>query len=393
MTALKIGRFAISEFLNPSQKKVFRVAGYKRDGSRVRENFPEFKEAQIRQLELETEYLMGEAETSIQATKLSGDQVRIAELAIARLGEDWQRLLDCVECWQRSGGNAIKLDAPFVDDAIGDAVAPAPGCYLHWLKESPLRDATKKHWKTRISVFKNSVPNVRVSQMTPEFVEKFLSDLKVMPEGKDTYRRAISRFCSWCIERPRRWMASNPCREVRIERGEKAPPAVLSVKECRKGLRAARKEGLTKYFALCLFGKLRPFETRRLKASAINLKDGEIRLEAADTKTGRKTGRGRIVWIDETLAAWLKAAGDEEIFPRNWRKRFDRVKLKMGYGVGLKAWPDDVLRHTGISHYFRLTGSYGKTAEESGTSEAIIKKHYQGRVSSDETKKFYGLRP
>jgi hypothetical protein len=36
---------------------------------------------------------------------------------------------------------------------------------------------------------------------------------------------------------------------------------------------------------------------------------------------------------------------------------------------------------------------YGKAAEQFGNSEAIIKKHYQSRVSSDDTKKFYALMP
>ena len=56
-------------------------------------------------------------------------------------------------------------------------------------------------------------------------------------------------------------------------------------------------------------------------------------------------------------------------------------------------WVPDVLRHTAISHYFRATGSYGRTAEQFGNSESIIKKHYQSRVSSKDTKRFYALRP
>ena len=53
----------------------------------------------------------------------------------------------------------------------------------------------------------------------------------------------------------------------------------------------------------------------------------------------------------------------------------------------------DVMRHTAISHYFRKTGSYGQTAEQFGNSEAIIKRHYQGRVTSEETERFYAIRP
>ena len=60
---------------------------------------------------------------------------------------------------------------------------------------------------------------------------------------------------------------------------------------------------------------------------------------------------------------------------------------------GLKPWPVDVMRHTAISHFFRQSGSYGLTAEQFGNSEAIIKAHYQGRVSSEDTKRFYAILP
>jgi len=50
-------------------------------------------------------------------------------------------------------------------------------------------------------------------------------------------------------------------------------------------------------------------------------------------------------------------------------------------------------RHTAISHFFRKTGSYGLTAEQFGNSESIIKLHYQGRVSTEDTKRFYRLTP
>ena len=83
------------------------------------------------------------------------------------------------------------------------------------------------------------------------------------------------------------------------------------------------------------------------------------------------------------------------------RKSLDALKEAAGYtgrvdGAAdgdLKPWPHDVLRHTAISHYFRKTGSYGRTAEQFGNSEAIIKNHYQGRVTSEDTKRFYALLP
>ena len=52
------------------------------------------------------------------------------------------------------------------------------------------------------------------------------------------------------------------------------------------------------------------------------------------------------------------------------------MRASVGYGEptkdnpDLKPWVSDVLRHTAISHYFRATGSYGRTAEQFGNSES-----------------------
>jgi integrase len=406
-------RFKVLEFTNPrTHTKSWRVSGIKRDRSRIRENFAEEATAKCRQIALETEYLQGHVETAIQATKLSADQIRLCEATVVQLGDDWPRILDAAVYWQQHGKQRMTVESRRIDDAVDK--------YLEWLAASPFRATTKRHWKTRMTVFKNSVPNVRVAEVTPDFIEDFLKKRNVSPAGKDTDRRAVSRFFSWCIERPRRWAVSNPCREVKVEQGESGPVKILSLDECKALLKAAKPAGLAPYVAVCLFGGLRPFEASRLTWDAINLDDNEIRLEGTQTKTGKP----RVVSICDTLAAWLNEYEGKALFPPNWRKRFDGVKRAAGFGsqwknhkafkrwphgkakprcfceacckkdkITLKPWIDDVLRHTAISHYFRKTGSYGQTAEQFGNSEAIIKNHYQGRVSSEDTKKFYALLP
>jgi len=154
---------------------------------------------------------------------------------------------------------------------------------------------------------------------SPEIIEEFLGKLKVSLVTRDNYKRAVSRFFSWCIERPRRWTATNPCREIRIEKGEKQPPVILTLKQCEDLLRAAEAKEIAPYVAVCLFGGLRPFEATRLTWQAVNLQDKEIRLEGNQTKTGR----ARVVAICPTLLAWLKAHKDTPFFPSNWRKTFD----------------------------------------------------------------------
>ena len=148
---------------------------------------------------------------------------------------------------------------------------------------------------------------------------------------------------------------------------------------------------------MCLIGGLRPDEAKRLTWQQVNLADKEIRLESTQTKTKKP----RVVTIHPTLAQWLKRYQGKTFFPVNWRKEFDAVKEAAGF-TGEKnpdgtdagiPFPHDVMRHTAVSYFFRDCGSYGLAAEQFGNSEAIIKKHYQGRVSSADAKEFYSIKP
>lgn len=389
------GRFKVVPFTNRSGNQSWRVMGTKRDGTRIRENFVAEAAARCRHIELETEYLRGHAETVIRATKLSAEQVQLCEVAMLKLGDDWQHILDAVDHWKRHGKQNAVTESPRLDDAVTQ--------YLAWLDKPDciLRDATKRKYRYRIgTTFRNSVPNHRVSDFTPDQIEDFIGKQGTHASDRDTLKRAVSRFFSWCIERPRRWAMANPCREVKIAIPENdAPPTILSVSECEALLRAAMNHNsgtLAPFVAVCLFGGLRPdSEAKRLTWGQINLTDDEIRIEANQSKTKR----GRVVTINKTLAAWLTRYKDKPLHTANWRKEFDAVKLAAGFGTptderpDLKPWPTDVMRHTAISHHFRQCGSYGLCAEQFDNSETIIKKHYQSRVSTTDTAKFYSLTP
>jgi integrase len=373
----------------------WRVMGTKRDGTRIRKNFSREHDAQCLHIELEGEYLQRETETTLRATALTDTQIKLAEMSFNRLDDDAD-LLRAVDYWKKHGRkNAPGAESPRLDDAVKGFNA-----WLDGATDSTgngvctLREFSRRGLRTRVAIFGNGVGNLRIDEITSEIVEGFLGKLKVSLVTRDNYKRAISRFFSWCIERPRRWTTSNPCREIKIDKGERQPPAILTLKQCEDLLRASEREGIAPYVAVCLFGGLRPFETARLTWQAVNLQDKEIRLEANQTKTGR----ARIVTICPTLLAWLKTYKGTPFFPSKWRKAFDAVKEAAGFGTTddnatRTPWTPDAMRHTAISFYFRNTGSYGQTAEQFGNSEAIIKNHYQGRVSSKDTKKFYALKP
>jgi len=389
-------RFKVLTFTNPRTGSVsWRVTGSKRDGTRIRENFSREHDAKCRHIDLEAEYLSAQTETGLRATTLTDTQIKLAELVFKRLTDDGD-LPRAVDYWFKHGRqNHTNVEAPRLDEAVIK--------FTEWLdgaKDSTgngvctLRDHSKKVLKVRVAIFGNGMGNLPIDEINPEMIEAFLGKLDVSNVTRDNYKRNISRFFSWCIARPRRWVMTNPCREIKIDKGEKQPPAILTLDQCEGLLRAAEGHGIAPYVAVCLFGGLRPFEASRLTWDAVNLQDKEIRLEAAQTKTGRP----RVVTISPTLRRWLKAHEGTPFFPSNWRKSFDAVKAAAGFGTpkegqNLVPWIPDVMRHTAISHYFRKTGSYGQTAEQFGNSEAIIKAHYQGRVTTSDTEKFFALKP
>ncbi len=389
-------RFKIQNFTNPRTGSVsWRVTGSKRDGTRIRENFSREHDAKCRHIDLEAEFLSAQTETGLRATTLTDVQIKLAELAFKRLPED-EDLPRAVDYWLKYGRqHRPTAEAPRLDAAVTK--------FKGWLDGEKdetgngvctLRDHSKRGLKVRVGIFGSGVGNLPIDEITPDTVESFLGKLNVSTVTRDNYKRDISRFFSWCMDRPRRWLIANPCREIKIDKGEKQPPAILTLAQCEALLRAAESHGVAPYAAVCLFGGLRPFEASRLTWDAVNLEDGEIRLEATQTKTGRP----RVVTISPTLLCWLKDYEDKPFFPSNWRKSFDAAKEAAGFGTPtpekqLVPWVPDIMRHTAISHYFRKTGSYGQTAEQFGNSEAIIKAHYQGRVTSSETEKFFALEP
>ena len=388
-------RFKILPYTNPRTGTAsWRVTGTRRNGERIRENFADAAEAQYRHTELEAEFHATNGVAALRATRLTDEQVGIAEAAFKRLERD-EDLLTAVDHWLRTGKPSTVKESPRLDEALT--------AYEAWLETTTdLRPITKGHLRRRVGHFVRNVANMRVTDVQPDHIEKYLAHRKVSPNTKDANCRAISSFFTWCMKGKRHWAINNPCYAVEIEgltSDDDREPVVLAVKECEALLRAAEKfenGRLVPYVALCLYGGLRPFETARLTWEQVNLVDGEIRLKGTQTKTGK----GRIVAIEKTLKVWLsryRKAG--EIYRPAYELELKALRACIGYGTptkeipDLKPWVPDVLRHTAISHYFRATGSYGRTAEQFGNSEAIIKKHYQSRVSSAETKRFYTLRP
>ena len=169
--------------------------------------------------------------------------------------------------------------------------------------------------------------------------------------------------------------------------------AILSVADVEKYLVQAQAFEDGKWLPFVVFALIagmRPMEIQRMESvggwKLVNMADGEISLPASITKTGTK----RIIRFNDAtekqgafnscLRAWLEICHGKPIYPGT-----DADYREFRATVGISEHIHDVLRHTAISAFFRLVGEYGRTAEQFGNSESIIKDHYQGKISSVET--------
>src|SRR5262249_28432944 len=151
----------------------------------------------------------------MRATKLTHEEIQLAEVAFIKLGDDRMRLLDAVESWLKDGKQKHVAESPRIDEAVT--------AFSEWLdsKDCELRDRTRSHLRLRVNIFANGIGNLRVDDVTPQTIYSYLEKRNVVKASKDNDRRAICRFFSWCMAFPREWLTLNPARkQVRERRTE-----------------------------------------------------------------------------------------------------------------------------------------------------------------------------
>src|ERR1043166_4041563 len=178
-------RFKILKFINPrTDTTSWRVSGIKRNGERIRENFADSQEAQFRHTELEGEFHASNGVAALRATRLTDEQVGIAEAAFKRLEQDAD-LITAVDHWLRTGKPKTIKESPRLDEALKS--------YVDWLETTTeLRPLTKSHLRRRVTHFVNNVGNLRVTDVLPDHIENYLAHRNVSANTKDANCRAIS---------------------------------------------------------------------------------------------------------------------------------------------------------------------------------------------------------
>lgn len=136
--------------------------------------------------------------------------------------------------------------------------------------------------------------------------------------------------------------------------------------------------------ALILFGGIRREEVEKLDWSAVSFKTGHVEISAAVSKVARE----RFAPMPDNLRQWLEPLAKKSgpIVTRDVR----RVLRETWKRAELFPWVQDQHRHSFISYRRRIVGD-AETALDGGTSEKIIKKHYQRPVTKEDATAYFAI--
>jgi integrase len=177
---------------------------------------------------------------------------------------------------------------------------------------------------------------------------------------------------------------------------------VLSAKELLAVLAEVRREWRA-WVVLGAFCGLRPEEIcpavtkreakRGLRCEEIDWEFGVVRVAAEVSKVNRP----RIVPLCEAGKVWLRWAGIEPGMsgpvclrnPALWQESLRIAKVVWPDGK----WPQDALRHSFGSYRNAVLRNLGQVAEEMGTSETMLHRHYHNPRTKEEGVEWFSVRP
>jgi integrase len=231
--------------------------------------------------------------------------------------------------------------------------------------------------------------SIRLDSIDIVMIEEWFGSRK---EALSTMSSNIGRLSAlFGFAERRGWIEKNPCKQMEKIRIDRKAPRILSVIQAgvvMTNVKALKPHEMA-FFALAMFAGVRPEELERITWDAINLKDGIVTIDAAASKVRRR----RIMELEPNALAWLRLAHEcDARLPvgRMTRRRYlDYAERWLGF----ETWPQDCLRHSAASYLLAKHKNAPLVANRLGNSPAILMRHYQELVTSDDCTAFWSITP
>jgi integrase len=198
--------------------------------------------------------------------------------------------------------------------------------------------------------------------------------------SRQTWLMRLSTLFAFAVRRGH--LDKNPCTRIERVKVDKLPPKILTPAHAARFLQSV--PGVCRaYLILGMYAGVRPEEIMRADWGAVNLDTKTIAIDG-------KTRQRRIVPLEPKAVKLLQGCVLQTGPLAPSLQTLNRWKRAARAGLGLKRWPQDLLRHTAASYLLALHGDAGKVATMLGNSSSILLTHYHEPVTAADCAAFWG---
>lgn len=240
-----------------------------------------------------------------------------------------------------------------------------------------------------LRAFARGREEMAVGDVTLATIQEWFAARQETPKRTVGSIGVLSSMFSVCVDHG--FLQANPCHKFKRPRIDYGRPPVLLPEQVRKAVDHVHQffPRHLGWFVLATFAGVRPEEIAKLDWSAFDDAAGTVTLDAEQSKVRER----RIVHLEPAALAWVREA-KRIACPLEWTERQKApVRAALVGLLELKAWPQDVLRHTAASHWLALRRDAAAVALELGTSVEILMRHYRELVPDAQAAAFWAVLP
>ncbi|MEI6391337.1 MAG: tyrosine-type recombinase/integrase [Verrucomicrobiota bacterium] len=253
-------------------------------------------------------------------------------------------------------------------------------------KLKPIRPRSLDTLRKMSNMFKVDFADTKIAEMDQARIETYLESKEVGNVMRKNIKSYLGQFFNWSIVK--KYHNENPCKHIKISIKQVAVK-LFTAEQCNAIMtEALQHKDITAYFALALFGGVRPEEIDKMNWDTnIKMNSREVFIQSDISKTKKD----RMFKMSDTLYEWLNYCRENSnlLVPTfNIRNRKSEVWKKLPF-----PWIQDGMRHSFASYHYAKFHSLDDLRWIMGNSPGIIERCYKGIIPEEEISKFWSILP
>jgi integrase len=257
-----------------------------------------------------------------------------------------------------------------------------------------LRARTMTKLRSTLNRLARAFPHVPPANIATRHLQEWLQSMGGVPQTRDGWRRDLVNFFGW-LERGGS-VVGNPAKGISVGRWDSTGAIVVWNRVQVDAILAAacrKRPDMLAFLAIAFWAGLRTGEIERLEWA--NIGPDYLRVTAAASKRRQH----RLVPMQPVLLdilATAKRTSATYVAPAQTRACI--IARKTVYAAARKAapelfptpsWPDNVARHSYITHRLAIVQSLEQVRLEAGNSGNIILDHYRALVTATDAAAYF----